>query len=418
MAMCFEPAHAKRLVLIGNGMAGMRAVEEIIARAPGRYAITIFGAEPHGNYDRIQLSPLLAGEKKFDAIILHDRSFYERHGVSLHAGEKIVGIDRTSQEVISESGHRTGYDVLALATGSLPVMLPISGAALPGVVTFRTIADVETMQRAAAKGGTAVVIGGGLLGLEAAYGLKRCGMDVSVLHLMPHLMERQLDPVAGAMLKQDLARRGIEVLTNVSTEAIRGTNHVTSVILADGREIPADLVVMAVGIRPNIELALSCGIAVNRGIEIDDRLMTSDPAIYAIGECVEHRGQVFGLVAPLYDMAQVFAERLCGDAKALYEPAATATRLKVTGIDVFSAGDIYGDEDTEILMYRDAARGIYKRLVMRDAQLIGTLLYGNVADGPTYLDLLQKRSMITTKREALMFAPQQAAQRVALEVVA
>lgn len=396
---------AKRLVLVGNGMAGMRTIEEIIARAPDLYAVTIFGAEPHGNYDRIQLSPMLAGEKDFATIVLHRSDWYERRGITLHAGERIIRIDRAASEVISETGRRTAYDALVLATGSLPVTLPVPGAALPGVLTFRTVADVEAMQRAAEKGGKAIVIGGGLLGLEAAYGLKRRSMDVTVLHLMPHLMERQLDPVAGAMLKQDLARRGIEVITNASTEAILGANHVGTVVLADGREIAADLVVMAVGIRPNVELARSCGLAVNRGIEIDDSLATSDPAIHAIGECVEHRGQIFGLVAPLYEMAETLAKRLCGDDMALYETTTTATRLKVTGIDMFSAGDIYGDEDTEILMFRDAARGIYKRLVMRDAQLVGTLLYGEVRDGLTYLDLMQRRCVIPAAREALMFSP-------------
>lgn len=406
--MTSQPACAKRLVLVGNGMAGMRAIEEIIARAPGRYAITVFGAEPHGNYDRIQLSPLLAAEKDFDAIVLHSYDWYERNGVTLHASEKIVHIDRTAREVISESGRRTPYDVLMLATGSLPIMLPVPGAALPGVLTFRTVADVNAMQRVVEKGGSAVVIGGGLLGLEAAYGLKRRGMDVTVVHLMPHLMERQLDPVAGAMLKEDLSRRGIEVITNASTEAILGRNHVETVVLTDGHEIPADLVVMAVGIQPNIELARTCGLAVNRGIEIDDRLVTNDPAIYAIGECAEHRGQIFGLVAPLYDMARTLAERLCGDDTALYESTATATRLKVTGIDMFSAGDIYGDEDTEIMMFRDATRGIYKRLVMRDAHLVGTLLYGEVRDGLTYLDLMQKRCAIASARDFLMFSPHKA----------
>ncbi|MHB8885771.1 MAG: NAD(P)/FAD-dependent oxidoreductase [Methylovirgula sp.] len=403
--MTFRPSRPKQLVLVGNGMAGMRAIEDIIARAPERYAVTIFGAEPHGNYDRILLSSLLAGEKDFENIVLHGHDWYQRHGITLYAGERIVDIDRTAREVISETGRRTPYDVLILATGSLPIMLPIQGAALPGVLTFRTIADVEAMQRAAEKSGKAIVIGGGLLGLEAAYGLKRRGMEVTVLHLMPHLMERQLDPVAGAMLKQDLAQRGIEVITNACTEAILGRNHVTGIVLADGREIPADLVVMAVGIRPNVALAQSSGLAVNRGIEIDDRLATSDPAIYAIGECVEHRGDVFGLVAPLYQMARTLSERLCGNDDAFYETVASATRLKVTGIDMFSAGDIYGDEDSEILMFRDAARGIYKRLVMRDTHLVGTLLYGEVRDGLTYLDLMQKHHTIPAAREALMFSP-------------
>lgn len=407
--MNFEATPAKRLVLIGNGLVGMRAIEEVVARAPDRYAITVFGAEPYGNYDRIQLSPMLAGEKDFASILLHDHGWYARRGITFRAGQKIVGIDRAAREVVSEAGIRAAYDHLILATGSMPLMLPIEGAALPGVVSFRTVADVQAMQKAAATGGHAIVIGGGLLGLEAAYGLRRRGMDVTVLHLLPHLMERQLDPVAGGMLRKDLARRGINVITNATAEAILGSNHVESIILTDGRELAASLVVMAIGIRPNIELALSCGLSVNRGIEIDDRLATNDSAISAIGECVEHRGEVFGLVAPLYDMARTLAARLCGDSSALYKPAATATRLKVTGIDVFSAGDIYGDEDTEILMFRDAARGIYKRLVARDERLVGALLYGDVQGGSDYLDFIQSRRAIKAPRDVLMFQPEMAA---------
>lgn len=406
--MSAQPSPPQRLVLIGNGMAGMRLIEDILARAPDRYAITVFGAEPHGNYDRIQLSPLLAGEKDFSAIVLHGHDFYAQNGIAFHAGERIVAIDRQAREVVSETGRHQPYDILVLATGALPIMLPVPGAALPGVLTFRTVADVEAMQKAAERGGDAVVIGGGLLGLEAAYGLKRRGMKVTVLHLMPHLMERQLDPVAGAMLRQDLVSRGIDVITNAQTEEISGTNHVTRVVLADGREIPADLIVMAIGIRPNVELARISGLAVNRGVEVDDNLRTSDPTIYAIGECSEHRGQTFGLVAPLYEMAANLAERLCSKSAAHFHTAETATRLKVTGIDMFSAGDIYGDEDTEILMFRDAARGIYKRLVMREAKLVGTLLYGEVRDGPAYLDLMQRHCEITSARDSLMFAPQKA----------
>lgn len=396
-----------RLVLIGNGMVGMRAVEEIIARKPERFAITVFGAEPHGNYDRIQLSPVLAGEKSFDAIMIHDHAWYAAHGVIFRAGERVTGIDRAAREVISADGTRTPYDTLIIATGSLPATLPIPGTMLPGVVAFRTRADVEAMLRAAEKGGSAVIIGGGLLGLEAANGLKHRGMDVTVLHLMQHLMERQLDPVAGAMLKQDLARRGINVITRASTEAILGGEKVTGVLLEDGRSLAADLVVMAIGIRPNIELARVCGLSVNRGILVDDYLATNDSAIFAVGECVEHRGAIFGLVAPLYDMAHILAERLCGQNEAVYETATTGARLKVTGIDMFSAGDIYGDEDTEILMFRDAARGVYKRLVVRDDHLIGTLLYGEIGDSVAYLDLMRERCRIAA-RDQLMFTPQAA----------
>jgi nitrite reductase (NADH) large subunit len=397
-----------RLVLVGNGMAGMRAIDEILARAPERFEITVFGAEPHGNYDRIQLSPVLAGEKSFDAIITHDRPWYDANGVKLRAGEKIIGIDRAVREVISENGTRTAYDILLLATGSTPIILPIPGTHLPGIQAFRTIADVEAMLRAASSGGSAVVIGGGLLGLEAAYGLKRRGMDVTILHLMPHLMERQLDPVAGAMLKQDLERRGMKVITKVSTGEILGTDRVTGVALEDGREIAADLVVMAIGIRPNIELARTSGLAVNRGILADARLATSDRAIFALGECAECCGQVYGLVAPLFDMARVLAERLCDRNNASFEAATTGTRLKVTGIDMFSAGNIMGDGDTEDLLFNDRARGVYKRLILRDDELVGAVLYGEVRDGSAYLDLIKGRRKIDRYRDELIFSPRSA----------
>ncbi len=409
------PLGRQRLVLVGNGMAGVRALEEILARAPNDYQVTVFGAEPHGNYNRIMLSPVLAGEKQFADIVTHDRDWYADRGIELLTSEPVVEINRAARQVRSASGLVREYDVLLLATGSNPVVLPLPGKALPGIVTFRDLADVEAMQTACAQacargGGSAVVIGGGLLGLEAAYGLARGGMQVTVVHLMPTLMERQLDPVSGGLLAADLERRGIRVVTGANTEAFVGESRVEAVRLADGRVLPADLVAMAVGIRPNMALAKEAGLACGRGVRVDDQLRTSDPAIYAVGECVEHRGQVFGLVAPLWEQARVLADAVTGAGDTLFQPGATATRLKVTGVEMFSAGDFLGDggaEDggTEEIVFRDAARGVHKRLVLRDDRLIGAVLYGEARDGAFYFDLIQSGASVADQRDTLVFGP-------------
>jgi nitrite reductase (NADH) large subunit len=396
-------SHRRRLVLIGNGMAGMRTIEEILARAPDAFAITVFGAEPHGNYDRIMLSPVLAGEKRFADIMINDRDWYADRGIELIAGEAVIAIDRLSQTVTGAHGTMRPYDVLLLATGSNPIILPVPGATLPGVIGFRDIGDVETMLAAARDRKHAVVIGGGLLGLEAANGLLRNGMDVTVLHLMPTLMERQLDPVSAGLLREDLERRGLTVITEANTKAILGDDSVQAVTLADGREIPADLVVMAAGIRPNVGLAKEAGLAVGRGIRVDDTMLTSDPVIYAVGECVEHRGQVYGLVAPLWDMAKVCADNLTGVRDSDYVPNVSGTRLKVTGIEMFSVGDFLGDDTTDDIVFRDAARGVHKRLVIRGNQLTGIVLYGDVRDTAWYFDLLRNGTDITELRDLLVF---------------
>jgi nitrite reductase (NADH) large subunit len=394
-----------RLVLVGNGMAGVRALEEILARAPQAFSITVFGAEPHGNYNRIMLSPVLAGEKTFEAITTHPQSWYEQNGIELIAGEAVVGIDRAARTVTGELGTTRPYDVLVLATGSNPVIIPLPGHKLPGVIGFRDIADVETMLAISKVGRHAVVIGGGLLALEAANGLARNGMDTTVLHIMPTLMERQLDPVSAGLLKGDLGARGIKAITEANTKAILGEERVAGVGLADGRHLPADIVVMAAGIRPNIALAKAAGLACGRGIEVDDGMLTSDPAIYAMGECVEHRGALFGLVAPLYDMAKVLADRVTGTADSDYVPAATGTRLKVTGIDMFSAGDFIGDETTDDIVFRDAARGVHKKLVVRDDRLIGAVLYGEAQDSAWYFDMIRNGTNIFAIRDSLVFGP-------------
>jgi len=402
----------EKLVVIGNGMAGMRTVEEILARAPGMFDISVFGAEPQPNYDRIMLSPLLAGAKTFDQIVLNSLDWYEANQITLIAGEAVVSIDRAARVVTSETGRQVTYDKLLLATGSNPFVLPLPGATRPGVMTFRSVADVERMLGVAAPGKTAVVIGGGLLGLEAAHGLNLRGMAVSVVHLMPTLMERQLDASAAHLLEKALTARGMAIHTSANTASFDGEGedgHVTGVTLKDGRHIPADLVVMAVGIRPNAALAKAAGLACDRGVQVDDAMRTSDPAIYAIGECVEHAGQCYGLVAPIWDMAKVAADNICAAAASGFVPAATGTRLKVSGIEMFSAGQFIGDETTEDVVLRDAARGIYKRLVLREDRLVGVVCFGDTRDAGWYFDLLRNGEALGALRETMIFGPVAAA---------
>jgi len=393
----------ERLVVIGNGMAGCRAVEEILARDGSRYAISIFGAEPRVNYNRIMLSPVLAGEKAFDDIVINTAEWYDENDITLISGDPVEHIDRATQTVVSRSGRVEPYDRLLIATGSDPFIIPVPGHNLPGVVTFRDLDDVDKMLAAAEKGGSAVVIGGGLLGLEAAHGLSLRGMQVTVIHLMPTLMERQLDEAAGWLLKAELERRGQTILTGADTgEIMEKDGHVAGVRLKDGREIPADIVVMAVGIRPATALGKAAGLEVERGIMVDDHMVTSDPAIMAVGECVQHRGLCYGLVAPLWDMCRALADHATG-APTGYEGSVTSTKLKVSGIDLFSAGDFSGGDGCEDIVMRDAARGVYKRVVVKDGRLIGAVLYGDTADGSWYFDLLRKGEDIADIREALIF---------------
>jgi len=390
------------LIVIGNGMAGCRAVEEILARDAGRYRITIFGAEPRVNYNRIMLSPLLAGEKSFAEIVINDEAWYTDNGITLVAGDPVDSIDRIAQTVTARSGRTEHYDRLILATGSDPFIIPVAGKDLPGVVTFRDLDDVDKMLEAASAGGDAVVIGGGLLGLEAAHGLSLQGMKVTVIHLMPTLMERQLDEAAGWLLKTELERRGQTILTQADTAEIYGVNRVEGVRLKDGRDIPASIVVMAVGIRPSTGLARAAGLEVERGILVDDHMLTSDPAVLAVGECVQHDGNVYGLVAPLWEMCRALADCLT-DSPTGYRGSVTSTKLKVSGIDVFSAGDFSGRDGCEDIVLRDATRGIYKRVIVKEDRVIGAVLYGDTADGNWYFDLLKKQEDIASIREALIF---------------
>ncbi len=393
----------EKLVLVGNGMAGVRTLEELLKTAPEMYDITVFGAEPHGNYNRILLSPVLAGEKSFNDILLNDESWYESHGITLHKGREVTAIERKSRNVIARDGTTATYDRLLLATGSNPVMLPVPGHQLPGVITFRDIYDVDTMIEASKMLRHAVVIGGGLLGLEAANGLKQCGMLVTVVHLASTLMERQLDETAGGLLHQSLEKRGIKFLLGAQTAEIIGKKHVQAVRFKDGREITADLVVMAVGIRPNTELAKKSGIYCERGIIVNDTLQTYDPRVYAVGECVQHRGGTYGLVAPLFEQAKVCANHLAEIGFRRYQGSITSTKLKVTGIDVFSAGDFTGNDQTESILLQDPSVGVYKKLVLKDNRIQGAVMVGDTMDGPWYFQMMREGTDVSDFRTRLLY---------------
>ncbi len=393
----------ERFVLVGNGMAGMRTIEELLKLAPDLYTIDVFGAEPYGNYNRILLSPVLAGEKTIDEIMLNGREWYEKNGITLHAGKRIVRLDRARRLVVAADGGRAHYDRLLLATGSEAFVIPVPGNRLDGVVAFRDISDVEAMLVAARAYRRAVVIGGGLLGLEAANGLMKQGMDVTVVHLLDTLMERQLDQPASELLKRTLEERGMTFLMSHQTEAIVGDTRVRAVRFTNGTEIAADLVVMAAGIRPAIGLARDSGLYCERGIVVNDTMQTFDPRIYAVGECVQHRGTTYGLVGPLFEQATVCANHVARIGTARYEGSVTSTKLKVTGIDLFSAGDFVGDDRTEELVFQDVSRGVYKKLVIRDSRIKGGVLYGDTVDGAWYFQLMRDGTDISDTREHLLF---------------
>ncbi len=393
----------EKLVIIGNGMAPGRMLEHLLEAAPDRYRITIFNAEPRVNYDRIMLSPVLSGEKDYEEIVIHGDGWYIKHGITLYKGHRIVAIDREARTVTSDHGVTENYDRLVIATGSVPFIIPVPGKDLPGVLSYRDLDDVNAMLLAAQSRDKAVVIGGGLLGLEAAAGLKERGMDVTVLHVMPTLMERQLDPAAGYLLQKAVESRGIKVITKANTKAIVGNGKVEGVELADGEVIPATLVVMAVGIRPNVGLAREAGLEVNRGIVTDECMRTSDPAIFALGECAEVGGNVYGLVAPLYEMARVAAAKLADAEDRRFVHTDTPTKLKVTGIDLYSIGDFADGDDREEIILRDASAGIYKRVILQDNRIIGTVLFGETGDGAWFNDLKKKQTDISEMRDTLIF---------------
>ena len=393
----------QKLVIIGNGMAPGRMLEHLFEQAPSQYDVTIFNAEPRVNYDRIMLSPVLSGEKTYEQIVIHGDGWYIENGITLYKGHKIVEIDRAGKTVTSDHGVTESYDKLVIATGSVPFIIPVPGKDLPGVITYRDLDDVQAMLLAAQSREKAIVIGGGLLGLEAAAGLASRGMDVTVLHVMPTLMERQLDPAAGYLLQKAVEERGIKVITKANTKAIIGEGRVEGIELDNGTIIPATLVVMAVGIRPNASLAREAGLAVNRGIVVDAGMQTSDGDILSVGECAEVDGMVYGLVAPLYEMARIAASHLAGDRTPAFIHSDTPTKLKVTGINLFSLGDFAEGDDREEIVLRDATAGVYKRLVLKDNRIIGTVLYGETADGAWFNDLKKKATDISEMRETLIF---------------
>ena len=399
-----------KLVLVGNGMAGVRTLEELLKLAPDLYDITVFGAEPHPNYNRILLSPVLAGEQTLDEIVLNPLSWYAEHGITLYLGKRVTQIDRLRRRVVAEDGTAADYDRLLLATGSLPFIPPIPGKDLAGVLAYRDIADTQAMIEASAKYQHAVVIGGGLLGLEAANGLMLRGMQVTVVHLGEWLMERQLDRTAADLLQSSLEARGLRFRIGTQTQALIGDQEdgkrgrVMAVQFKGGEEIPADLVVMAAGIRPNTELAERAGLHCQRGVVVSDTLQTvTDPRIYALGECAAHRGVAYGLVAPLFEQGKVCATHLAQFGIGRYAGSHTSTKLKVTGIDLFSAGDFMGGEGREEIVMSDPFAGVYKKLVIQDDRLVGACLYGDTVDGGWYFKLLREGRPIGDIRDRLMF---------------
>ena len=398
----------EKLVLIGNGMAGMRTIDELLKLAPNKYDISVLGAEPHGNYNRIMLSPVLAGDKTIDDIMTHDLQWYKDNNIALYTNAVVKTIDRVHRKVITEQGVELIFDRLVLATGSNPFMLPIPGHDLDGVISFRDISDVNTMLETAKTHKKAVVIGGGLLGLEAANGLMLQGMDVTVVHKSNTLMNQQLDITASTLMKTELKAKGLHFLMGHVTASLTSDSdgRVTTVKFDDGSEIATDLVVMAIGIRPNITLARTSGLQCERGILVDDTMQTYTPNIYAVGECVQHRSQTFGLVAPLYEQARVCANHLADMGIARYISTTTATQLKVTGINLFSAGDFKGDSTTQDLVYQDPSRFIYKKIVLKANKIVGIVLYGDTRDGQWYFSLLNEQQDVTLMRKNMIFGRQ------------
>ncbi len=399
----------QKLVLIGNGMAGVRTLEELFKhnsseeKGSEQYDITVIGAEAYPNYNRIMLSPVLAGEKTINDIILNSTEWYAENNITLITGDAAKEVSRVKKAVITESGKAFHYDRLLIATGSRPFIIPVPGADKEGVLGFRDIYDVDAMVAAAKKYKKAVVIGGGLLGLEAANGLMKQGMDVTVVHLLDALMERQLDKPASTLLKASLEERGLHFMMEAQTTEITGAERVHGVKFADGSEIAADLVVMAVGIQPNFELAQQAGVYCERGIVVNDTMQTYDPTIYSVGECVQHRNQCYGLVAPLFEQAKVAANHLAQVGSTRYMGSLTSTKLKVTGIDLFSAGDFNETEGDEVLQLQDVSSGVYKKLVIKDNVIKGAVMYGDTMDGTWYFSLMRDGANIADFRKTILF---------------
>ena len=390
------------LVIVGNGMAAARLVDELVKTSLGRYAIAVIGEEPRLAYNRVLLSSVLAGETTSHEIELKPATWWRDRGVTVKYGSRVTEIDVCRSELKIQGDESIEYSRLVLATGSTPLRLNLPGVDLAGVCTFRDSRDVDMLLALAARKRPVVVIGGGLLGLEAAYGLAKAGTPVTLLHLMDRLMERQLDLPAADLLKTLVERTGVEVLLNADTARIHGERRVEGVELADGRRMAADAVVFAAGIRPNISLASGSGLLVNRGVVVDDRLQTSTENIFALGECAEHRGICYGLVEPAYEQAHVLAQHLSGK-PAAYRGSVVATNLKVSGVNVFSAGDFLGADGSEAILLSDIRRGTYKKLVLAEGRLIGAVLIGDTSDALWYLEMIRGREPVASIRKEMMF---------------
>jgi nitrite reductase (NADH) large subunit len=394
----------QKLIIIGAGMATGRALETLLETAPDAYDVTLFNAEPRGNYNRIMLSPVLSGDKTYAEIETHTPQWYSENGITCRFGEKVASIDRKAKTVTAQNGDVLPYDKLMFGTGSNPFIIPLPGHDLEGVIAYRDLEDTERMM-GLNESNSCVVIGGGLLGLEAAAGMAARGVDVTVVHIMGHLMERQLDEAAGYLLRKALVDKGITIKCSANSKEILGKDgHVRALLLDDGTELPCDLLVMAVGIRPNVALAKEAGLAVGRGIHVDDQMLTSDANILAVGECVEHDGAIFGLVAPLYDQAKVAAKTLLGETGNFVQKE-LSTKLKVTGCDLFSAGDFADGEGREDIVFRDPARGVYRRLVLENSVIIGAVMYGDTADSNWFFGLIRDKTDISEMRDTLIFGP-------------
>ncbi|MBI3399321.1 MAG: NAD(P)/FAD-dependent oxidoreductase [Deltaproteobacteria bacterium] len=393
----------ERLVVIGSGMAGNACVEEILKLDPHRYEISIFGKERHPNYNRVLLSYVLTGEMALKDIILNDFNWYKERGITLYSGCKVAMINRGSRVLVNEDGKAIPYDKLIFATGSMPIIPPVTGIDKHGVVTFRDIDDCDKIREASRESNNAVVIGGGLLGLEAANGMKSLGMDVTVVHLMDRLMERQIDKTASMLLKDAFEGHGIKILLEKETVEIAGNGRVEGIRLKDGEIIDTDIVVLSIGIRPNIELARSSGLYCERGLVVSDTMQTYDPSVYAVGECVQHRGKTFGLVSPIFEQAKVLANHLAGDSRLLFKDQPVSTKLKIPWVDLYSAGSVSSDNGAESIEYIDRGARLYRRLFIQDNKIAGLILYGDTADGPRLFQHLVEAKDISGKRHQILF---------------
>ncbi|MFP3122412.1 nitrite reductase large subunit NirB [Ectobacillus funiculus] len=408
----------KKLVLIGNGMAGIWCIEQLLKLNPNQYDITVFGEEPHPNYNRILLSKVLAGDSDMNDIILNSWEWYRENNITLHTGHCVRKVDTEQKTVTSDGGITVLYDELIFATGSLPIMLPLPGADKEGVIAFRDIKDCEAMLAAAKEYKKAIVIGGGLLGLEAARGLLNLNMEVSVVHLAPYLMERQLDATASRMLQQELENQGMKFLMEKNSAEILGDKRVSGLRFTDDTEVEGSLIVMAVGIRPNVQLGRESGLEVNRGIIVNDYLETSIPNVYAVGECAEHRGIAYGLVAPLYEQGNILAKKLAGVEGEGYQGSVVSTKLKVSGVDVFSAGEFMDGPDTRSVRVQDDFEGVYKKVVIRDGKVIGSVLFGDTSDGSRIFSMIRKGEDVTGKEKEVLLGESAGGAKSGAELIA